>query len=296
MAPSKVTGLYEALRRAKMSAVVPDVLKLVFEKQRETVLRSDLMVLPSRAMAGTIERCYGRVRGMPAVAPRCLVQPWGAIGKWEKPERAKVEELKRRYGITDEADVVMTLSRISPEKGVHLLLEAVARLEPRLKRDLVVLVCGEAAFMMGQAYMRKVRAAASKLRGRARAVFTGYVGSADKPATFALARLFVSPSVHESYGLNVVEALRAGLPVLASDHYGVKDILKPEYGVRVPYASLAEAPAQLARELETLINDKTRLEAMGIAAAEAAAGMTFESAAANLKNSAFALLAKPALA
>ena len=52
----------------------------------------------------------------------------------------------------------------------------------------------------------------------------------------------MSPSVHESYGLNVVEALRAGLPVLASDHYGVRDILKDEYGVRVPYGSLATAP------------------------------------------------------
>src|SRR6185503_5675935 len=146
---------------------------------------------------------------------RCLVQPWGAIGEWKEPDPAKVVELKRRYGITPETDVIMTLSRISPEKGIDILLSAVALLEPRLKRDCLILVCGEAAFMMGQAYMRKVRSAAAKLRGRARAVFPGYVGSADKPAMFALAELFVSPSVHESYGLNVVEALRAGLPVLA---------------------------------------------------------------------------------
>ena len=292
VAPSKVTKAYEALRRAKFSAAVPDVLKLVFEKQRETVQHSDLMVLPSRAMAETIERCYGSIRGIPPVGPRCLVQPWGAVGEWKAPDPAKVSELKKRYGLTPETDVIMTLSRISPEKGVHLLLEAVKKLEPRLKRDLVVIVCGEAAFMMGQAYMRKVRAAAAKLSGRARAVFPGYVGSADKPAMFALADLFVSPSVHESYGLNVVEALRAGLPVLASDHYGVKDILKAEYGVRVPYESLGKAPAQLARELETLINDKPRLKKMGIAAADAAAGMTFERAAANLRIASFGLLPK----
>ena len=44
-----------------------------------------------------------------------------------------------------------------------------------------------------------------------------------------LAELFVSPSVHESYGLTLVEAMRAGLPILASDHHGVAEILRPEF-------------------------------------------------------------------
>jgi glycosyltransferase involved in cell wall biosynthesis len=293
--PERVTAAYEALRNMRLSHVLPDVLKLVFSKQRDTVEHSDLMVLPSRAMGETIERCYGRA--FPDAGQRCLVQPWGALGPWRAADAAKVDALRRRHAIGPDTDVLLTLSRISPEKGIHLLLEALGRLERegRLRRDTVLFVCGEAAFMMGQAYLRRVRRAAARLK-RARVVFPGYLSAAEKPEHFALAHVFVSPSVHESYGLNVVEALRAGLPVLASDHYGVRDILKDEYGVRVPYGSLALAPERLAGAVEALMNDKQRLRKMGVAAAEAAAAMTFESAADSILNAAFGLRPKPALA
>ena len=149
--------------------------------------------------------------------------------------------------------------------------------------------------MMGQAYHRRVRAAAEKLR-RVRCFFPGYLSADHKPDFLALAQLFVSPSVHESYGLNVVEALRAGLPVLASDHYGVKDMLKDEYGVRVPYKSLTQAPTALADALEDLFKDRQRLVDMGSAAACAAAGMTFEAAADSIRDAALGLLPVPAIA
>ena len=277
VAPSKVTAVYEALRSAKLSAAVPDVLKLVFEKQRETVKHSDLIVLPSSSMAETIRRCYGKW-----FEPKFLIQPWGAIGPWRKADPGRVAALRKHYQISDDTDVVLTLSRISPEKGIHHLIEAMERYEDRSKRDVVLLINGEAAFMMGQAYMAKVRAAARKLK-RTRCFFPGYLSAEDKPEFFALADLFVSPSIHESYGLNIVEALRAGLPVLAHDHYGVKDILKDEYGLRVPLGGLADG-------LERMMNDKAKLRFMGLAAAKAAADMTFKAAAQNLKDASLGLL------
>ena len=291
VAAPRVTALYEALRRARLSSSVPDVLKLIFEKQRQTVAYSDIMALPSHAMAATVESCYApSVDTAAALRARCLVQPWGAVGDWKAADPRRVEELKRHYQITSRSDIIMTLSRISPEKGIHLLIDALARLERqrRLRRDTVLLICGEAAFMMGQAYLRRVRRAAARLR--LRCFFPGYLSSEDKPAYFALASLCVSPSVHESYGLNVVEALRAGLPVVASDHYGVQDILEDAYGVRVPYHNLKQAPEDLANALERLLGDRQRLKTMGTAAAQAAAGMNFDSASAKLRAAALSLL------
>lgn len=305
--PSKVTKAYEAMRYARLSRVLPDVLRLVFEKQRETVALSDLMVLPSRAMKETISRCYTSWLG--PVEDRCLIQPWGALGPWRAADPAQTAALRREYGIEDNADVILTLSRISPEKGVHLLIQALELLEKRPhstwnvggsrgphsapnalgSRQRVLIVCGEAAFMMGQAYLRKVKKAAARLKAT-RVIFPGYLSAERKPEHFALADLFVSPSVHESYGLNVVEALRAGLPVLASDHYGVKDILADAYGVRVPYKSLKKAPGQLADAVERLFSDKARLKRMGVSAAEAAETMSFEAAARNILDASFGLL------
>jgi len=271
--PETVTALYEGLRRF---LPVPDVLQLVFEKQRETVRRCGVMVLPSSAMAETVRRCYGE-----EAAKRCVVVPWGM---WTEPvcdeaARKRAEELRDHYQIGPKTRVVLTLSRISPEKGLHLLMRALGRIEDRCE-DLCVLVCGEAAFMQGERYQALVRAEAAKLR-RARVFFPGYLDPQSKRAYFKLAHLFVSPSVHESYGLNVVEALQAGLPVLACDHDGSRDVIRDEYGRRV-------APSGLARALEELLREPAKLAAMGRAAAKAAEGMPFQRAADKVREVALA--------
>ncbi|MDE2040464.1 MAG: glycosyltransferase family 4 protein [Elusimicrobia bacterium] len=291
-------GLYEALRRARLSGLLPDVLKLVFEKQRRAVELSDLMVLPSRAMAQTLGRCYGGTfRQSRPVEGRCLVQPWGALGAWRAAEPSRLKRLRDHYGIGPRARVLLTLSRISPEKGIDILLEALLKLERsgRLYEDVVVLVCGEAAFMRGRSYLARVRQAASALK-RARVFFPGYLSDEEKPEFFALAQLFVSPSLHESYGLTIVEALRSGLPVLASDHYGVRDILKPAYGVAVAYPDRRRAPQALSAPLEALLGDPGKLAAMGRAAAAAGGAMTFEAAASALTGAVLGLSPRPALA
>lgn len=287
--PAAAAAFYEALRRAKLGRLVPDVLRLVFEKQRQTVENSDVMVLPSRAMASEILRCYaGLLPARSDLARRFVVRPWGAIGSAPPPDPRRVEALKAHYQIGAETTTILTLSRISPEKGIHRLIEALLTLERAggLPRDTAVLICGEAAFMQGRSYLRRVRRVAGKLR-RARCFFPGYLSAAEKPAFFALADLFASPSSHESYGLTIVEAMRAGLPVLATDHYGVRDILDDACGVRVGSRHLSEALAALLKEPQ-------RLADMGKAAAASAAAMRFADAAEAVLDSALGLLKLPA--
>lgn len=293
--PERLTRAYERSRALGAAAALPDLLNLVFEKQRQTVARSRRMIFPSSQMAETIERCYGGLIAPAAeLRRRSLVVPWGVFGPG--PDAAAAEkaaaELRAHYQLSSEDRVVMTLSRISPEKGLHLLLEAVRRLEQKGRVDkLCLMICGEAAFMMGQAYMRKVRRAAEALK-RARVFFPGYLSAREKPGYFRLAELFVSPSIHESYGLNVVEAMRAGLPILASDHYGVRDVLRPEYGAAVSYQDLSAAPDALGAALGDLLADRGQLRAMGKRAAQAAAAMPFSRAAERVLDEALAGLAQ----
>ncbi|MDD5627834.1 MAG: glycosyltransferase family 4 protein [Elusimicrobia bacterium] len=280
--PQHLTRLYERCRRLGLSGAVPDLLRIVFDKQRETVAHSRRLIVPSRSMAETLARCYDGEAPGGGLAGRMSVVPWGAWAD-EAPEPApeRLRELRQRYHIDERTVVLMTLSRISPEKGIHLLLEALRLLEQegRLEgRDVVLLICGEASFMQGAAYCRRVRAAAAGL-GRAKVYFPGYLDAAGKKAHFRLAQLFVSPSVHESYGLNLVEAMQAGLAVLASDHYGVREILDDSCGVVVPYSGLAAAPRRLAEALDAVWGQDGRLAAMGRRARERAAAMPFSRAA-----------------
>ena len=293
VAPEKLTRLHERMRSIGVDWILPDMLNLVFEKQRETVYHSSRMIVPSRAMADTLMRCYGDLIGYEELSRRIAIVPWGV---WADPPGAPDEnraaELREYHDIGADTTVLLTLSRISPEKGLHLLLEGLRLLElnGRLTgKDLRLFICGEPAFMMGQAYGRQVRLAAGKLK-QVKVIFPGYLDGAAKRAYFRLGDLFISPSIHESYGLNVVEAMSAGLPVLASDHYGVRDTLPPTAGRLVHYPTPKKAPALLASALLEMIADRDKLKTMGKAASAAAGGMPFSSAAESVRQAALELI------
>ncbi|MBI3548762.1 MAG: glycosyltransferase family 4 protein [Elusimicrobia bacterium] len=309
-APRRWTGAYDRLARAGLDWTVPDLLRLVFDKQRKTVMHSRRLVVPSRRMGETIRECYRSV--LPADALIDVV-PWGS---WDEkiPEDVvapEVRRLKERYRIGPKTKVLMTLSRISPEKGIVLLLEALLVAERAARapaEDLCLFICGEPAFMRGESYMRLVRAAAARLK-KTRVFFVGYLPPKDKQVYFRLADLFVSPSIHESYGLTVVEAMRAGLPILASDHSGAEETLSPEFSRIVPYEGKAggfanwgagrrgDIPRRIARELERLLAEPAALRAMGARAKEAAARVDFDGASRRVADGALdALSPAPAAA
>ncbi|OGR95640.1 MAG: hypothetical protein A2V88_14345 [Elusimicrobia bacterium RBG_16_66_12] len=293
LAPEKLTRIHERLRSLGVDWALPDVLNLVFDKQRETVVHSRRLVVPSTAMADTIARCYGGIVGEDELRRRIAMVPWGVWATDPTPaEENRAEELREYHGIGPESFVLMTLSRISPEKGIHLLLEALRLLEAdgRLAgKDVKLFICGEPAFMMGQSYHRKVRQAAARLK-QVKVVFPGYLDAGAKRTYLRLPDLFVSPSIHESYGLNVVEAMHAGLPVLASDHYGVRDTLPADAGRLVHYPSPKKAPPLLAAALVEMMSDRGRLKKMGEAARAAASAMPFSDAAEAVRAAALGML------
>ncbi len=296
-APERWTRGFDHLRSWGISGLVPDVLQLVFEKQRQTVAHSDTLIVPSRQMGETVGRCYQHldVPGEESINKRLRVVPWGGWREEISEAEVAVEaaRLRSRYQIGPATRVVLTMSRISPEKGIDLLLDGLAKIEnsPRLRGlDTVVFVCGETAFMRGEAYGRRVRRAADRLK-RTRVFFPGYLSPFEKRTYFRLANLFVSPSLHESYGLTIVEALQEGLPVLASDHYGVEEILSPDYGRTVSYHNPSQRSENLSKALLELLPDEAGLERMGRAAREAAKGMQFSDAAQEVLDSALQLTA-----
>ena len=83
----------------------------------------------------------------------CRGAYWNPDGQPGDPE-----PLRREFGVPHDARVLLTLSRISPEKGQDLLLEALLEWERRddfPQHPLWLFVCGDAAFMQGQRFLRK---------------------------------------------------------------------------------------------------------------------------------------------
>lgn len=136
--------------------------------------------------------------------------------------------------------VVGAVGRFSPEKGHGVLVAAFARVRATLPEARLVLV----GYGGEEAALREAAARA----GVADAVtFAGERASFEVLPSFDL---FVQPSLYESQGLAILEAMAAGRPVIATDVGGVRDVIRDgQTGLLVPAgdaAALAAAIVSLA--------------------------------------------------
>lgn len=154
---------------------------------------------------------------------------------------------------------VVFLSRLHPEKGLLLLLDAMGAAVGR-GADLRLDVLGDG----DPTYVAQVRDRAAVLGERVR--FFGHVHGDAKWRALAESDLFVLPSSHENFGIAVAEALAAGLPVIVSDQVAIAPEIE-RAGAGVIVAREREA---IATALVDLASDADRRRAMGRRASELA--------------------------
>jgi glycosyltransferase involved in cell wall biosynthesis len=116
--------------------------------------------------------------------------------------------------------------------------------------------------------------------GRDRIAYAGLVPEASLPALYAAADLYVWPAVREAYGLAMLEAQAAGLPVIAGREGGVAEVVaEGRSGVLTP----PQDPEALASAVRDLLERPLRRRALAAAAASfVATERSTEQAAATL--------------
>lgn len=198
--------------------IYPDVLQLIFQKQSDCVQYSAAHIVPSAAMKEIILRCY------PKTPPEKIhVLPWGAPPTLPPIDKQKA---RQQLGIPSDALVLITLSRLSPEKNQQLLLDALAKWEQQSGYPKIyALICGGAAYMHGKKHESLLRAKAAKLT-KTKVLFPGHVHSEQKQLHFSAADLYVFPSSHESYGLTLMEAFQYARAALTLDNAA----MQPAFG------------------------------------------------------------------
>lgn len=267
VSPEATVRWYRRLR-----PLMPDMAALVWAKQEAVVRGSRGLIVPSPRMHDVLIRCY------PECDPKKIhVLPWGNWHSTEPVDRAAVDTLRAKLAIPADARIVLTLSRVSPEKGQDRLLESFMEYErnnPAPSQPVYIVICGEAAFMQGQRHMARLRDLASRLRFT-KVLFPGHVTGDRKRAFFGLADLYAFPSRHESYGLTLMEAMASGLPCVATDTHGARSVMRPDFGEIVE-------PRQLAPTIVRLLNDPVTRERMGSAARDYARAESFSKRAAEL--------------
>jgi glycosyltransferase involved in cell wall biosynthesis len=129
-------------------------------------------------------------------------------------------EMRRRLTSSETDPLVGIVGRVDPEKGVDLVVRAVAALTGPAGRAHLVVV-GSPGFDSG-GYLERLKADADRLLGD-RARFVGRME--DVPSTLRALDVLVNASVAEPFGLGVLEAQATGVPVVATRSGGVSDFL-----------------------------------------------------------------------
>ncbi len=146
------------------------------------------------------------------------------------------------------------LARLDPIKGLDLLLPAFVRVRAKYpSAQLVLAGDGDAK------YVELLKRQAIELGIGNAVTWTGFVTGEAKRDLLAQADVFVLPSYSENFGLAVVEAMAAGLPVIVTP--GVAVAREIEQGG----AGLVASPnaESLASAMLTLVVQATRRSAMG---------------------------------
>ena len=128
------------------------------------------------------------------------------------------ESLRRRYGLPDGRPLILSVSRLSPEKRAELLIQAVARQEVG---DAVLALAGSGPDAA------RLRALAARLGVSERVRFLGFIPGADLPGLYRLADVFAIASEAELQSLVTMEAMASGLPVVAVNAGALGELVHP---------------------------------------------------------------------
>lgn len=186
------------------------------------------------------------VAGLPA--DKIAVIPNGVdVAKFETAPAADLASL----GIPAGSRVLLTIGRLDPQKGLRDLIAAAAIVAPKFP-DVHFLLVGEGPERDELERLIRER----RLGGQVH--LAGWRG--DVPNVLAAGHALVLSSLWEGMPNVVLEAMAAGLPVVATRVEGISElVIEERTGLLVP----PHAPEELAAAIEKLLADATTARAMG---------------------------------
>ena len=140
------------------------------------------------------------------------VQSYGHDIEWLARYAGKTRSDRTRLGF---------IGQITPHKGAHVLLEAVARLDPAVQARFEVHIFGDT--QKAPEYHAELQRLAS---GLARVQFRGPYAHADSADVFALIDVLVVPSLWHDFPLVIHEGFASGTPVVATRLGGMAEVVR----------------------------------------------------------------------
>jgi glycosyltransferase involved in cell wall biosynthesis len=200
------------------------------------------IVTVSQNVTEDLRKWYGS-----GVLEKCVTVYNGVDTDLFRPDVDARDLVRRRYGYRPKDLVLLTLGRLTREKGHHLLIEALAHLRktnPRVK----LLIVGEGE------YHSSLQRLTLRLALDRAVVFAGSVTNNETVAFYNAADLFLFPTLTvEGLPFVLLEAMACGKPVIATDRGGNREVVhNGQNGILISPGS----SQRIAAAIETITADR----------------------------------------
>ena len=229
-----VATLHDAIPLAHPEWANPRFRRLKNRLLRGFAKSADLVIAISHAAVAELVEHYSIDRS------RIRVVPLGVDAEWFwDPGAAAIDALPTSFGV--QRGFYLHVGTLQPRKNLDALITAYERLPSAVRAQRQLVVVGKYGWGA-----ERLRDRLLLLRGAGRVIWLEYVDRATLRALYHAARAFVFPSLAEGFGLPVVEALAAGLPVIASDLPALREVARQHASYVSPHQVDAIADAMLA--------------------------------------------------
>ncbi|MCA1553130.1 MAG: glycosyltransferase family 4 protein [Chloroflexi bacterium] len=201
-------GRWRGYVGAGLSSAISDAeWRLMFEAWR--------VIAASRFMAEELRGYFSLPADKIDVVPNGI-----AVQPFETLDGADLGEFRARYAAPDEA-LVFNVGRLTFEKGVHVLIEAVPHVLRALPRTQFV-VAGTGA-MEGA-----LRARVAELDVASAVRFAGFISDEERNRLYRVADCAAFPSLYEPFGIVALEAMAAKCPLVVASTGGFAEVVQHE--------------------------------------------------------------------
>lgn len=200
----------------------------------------------------TVSRELGAHLADEGFPPRKMAVIYNGISVGPLPDASGRTDVRARIAATDDELVIGTIARLDPVKDLSTLIRAVALAAREIRVRLLVIGDGDER-------SRLEREVADQRADHA-VVFLGHRD--DARAWLAGCDVYANSSISEGISLTILEAMAAGLAIVATSVGGTPEIVDGTCGRLVP----SRDPGSLAAALVALGRDAPRRKALGAAA------------------------------
>lgn len=236
-----------ALEHGRHQGIHTPLQQRIHDCERTITQMSDSIIVCSHYMESEVKRLF-------ETPPSKLRVIHNGVDLTPLPDVNRAQ-LRHEMAIGD-GPVLFFVGRLVQEKGVHLLIEAMARLRHEFP-NVTLLVAGRGP--MQDEWKQLVHRMGLSERVR----FLGFVDDTRRNELFALADVAVFPSLYEPFGIVALEAMALGAPVLVADTGGLREIVRHGENGAMMYTGDAES---LTNQLRWLLRDPDQRGQLALAA------------------------------